>query len=121
MAKKVGILVVDDQHRARQGLKALLATWPQAEQVDEAGDGLEALRRIEASRPDLVLIDVLMPGMDGLEATRQIKARWPEVKVVVLSLYPDYRAASIAAGADAFFGKGEPADRLLSTLAAVVR
>jgi DNA-binding NarL/FixJ family response regulator len=57
--------------------------------------------------------------MDGLQATRIIKARWPRVKVVVLTLYGEYEAEALAAGADAFIGKGEPPGRLLAALAAL--
>jgi two-component system NarL family response regulator len=61
-----------------------------------------------------------MPEMDGLEATRLIKARWPQVKVIVLSMYADYMADALAAGADAFVSKGEPPERLLGTFTAVI-
>ncbi len=119
MAGHMQILIVDDQPRARQSLKALLATWPQVEEIREAANGQEAMRLVEESRPDVVLMDVRMPEMDGLEATRLIKARWPQVKVIVLSMYADYMADALAAGADAFVSKGEPPDRLLATLASV--
>jgi DNA-binding NarL/FixJ family response regulator len=114
------ILIVDDQPRARQSLKALLATWPQVKEIREAANGQEAVHLVEESRPDVVLMDVRMPEMDGLEVTRLIKARWPQVKVIVLSMYADYMADALAAGADAFVSKGEPPERLLATLSAVI-
>ena len=117
---KLAILVVDDQPRARKSIKTLLATWPEAGQVREAADGREAVRLMEESQPDVVLMDALMPKTNGIEATRLIKARWPQVKVIVLSMYPDYAADALEAGADAFFGKGTPPDQLLATLVAVV-
>jgi len=120
MAGHMQILIVDDQPRARQSLKALLATWPQVKEIREAANGQEAVRLVEESRPDVVLMDARMPEMDGLEATWLIKARWPQVKVIVLSMYADYRTDALAAGADAFVSKGEPPDRLLATLAAVI-
>jgi len=120
MAGHMQILIVDDQPRARQSLKALLATWPQVKEIREAANGQEAVRLVEESRPDVVLMDARMPEMDGLEATRLIKARWPQVKVIVLSMYADYRTDALAAGADAFVSKGEPPERLLATLTAVI-
>ena len=60
-----------------------------------------------------------MPDMDGIEATRLIKARWPQIKVIVLSMYPDYAADALEAEADVFLNKGTPPEELLSTLAAV--
>jgi DNA-binding NarL/FixJ family response regulator len=119
MSAPLHILIVDDQPRARQSLRALLSTWPPAGDVREAADGREALRLVSARPPDVVLMDVRMPGMDGLSATRLIKARWPQVRVVVLTLYGEYEAPALAAGADAFIGKGEPADRLLAALSAL--
>jgi len=119
MAGHMQILIVDDQPRARQSLKALLTTWTQVKEIREAASGQEALHLVEESRPDVVLMDARMPEMDGLEATWLIKARWPQVKIIVLSMYADYRTEALAAGADAFVSKGEPPEQLLATLATV--
>ena len=119
MLGNVRILIVDDQLRARQGLKALLATWPQAKEIREAALGRDALRLIQDSPPDVVFMDVRMPQVDGLQVTRLIKAGWPQIKVIVLTLYAEYAADALAAGADAFVCKGEPPEKLLNTLAAV--
>ncbi len=116
MAKQLQVLVVDNQPRARQSMKALLATSPQVHAVREAINGIEALHRVEECQPDVILMDVRMPGMDGLEATRLIKRKWPLVKVIVLSMYPEYRADALFAGADAFINKGESPERLLGML-----
>jgi DNA-binding NarL/FixJ family response regulator len=119
MTECVQVLIVDDQPRARKSLMALLSTWPVPQKVREVANGQEALLLMEEGQPDVVLMDICMPGMDGLQATRLVKARWPQVKVVVLTLYCEYEAEAMAAGADAFVAKGEPADCLLATLSAV--
>ena len=119
MSERIRVLVVDDQPRARQSLRVLLTTYPQVKEVREATLAREAMRMIEESQPDVVLMDVQMPEMDGLQATQLIKARWPQVKVIVLTMHAEYAAAAQAAGADAFICKGEPAERLLATLAEV--
>jgi DNA-binding NarL/FixJ family response regulator len=120
MTVSIQVLIVDDQPRARKSLRALLSTWPVLHQLKEAANGREAVELVEEAQPDVVLMDVCMPGMDGLQATRLIKARRPEVKVIVLTMYCEYEAGAMAAGADAFVGKGEPADCLLATLSAVI-
>jgi DNA-binding NarL/FixJ family response regulator len=119
MTECIQVLIVDDQPRARKSLKALLSTWPVLQKVEEIANGQEAIQLVEERQPDVVLMDLCMPGMDGLQATHLIKARWPQVKVIVLTLYGEYEAEAMAAGADAFVAKGEPADRLLATLSAV--
>jgi CheY-like chemotaxis protein len=119
VADCIRVLVVDDQLRARQSLKALLATWPQLQEVREAANAQQALSVIEAFRPDVVLMDARMPGMDGVEATRTIKARWPQLRVIVLSMYAEYLDAALAGGADAFVNKGLAPEKLLVTLANV--
>jgi DNA-binding NarL/FixJ family response regulator len=116
MTGNVRVLIVDDLPRTREGLRALLATWPRMAALAEAASGEQALELIDAFQPDVALLDVRMPGMDGLEATRRIKARWPQVKVIVLSLYGEYADEALAAGADAFVGKDEPAESLLVAL-----
>ena len=116
MNQRVQILIVDDQPRTRQSLRALLSTWPPAGEVREAVDGREAVQLVEERQPDVILMDVRMPGMDGLQATQVIKASWPKIKVVVLTLYGEYEGEALAAGADAFIGKGEPPDQLLAAL-----
>jgi DNA-binding NarL/FixJ family response regulator len=121
MAKPLLILVVDDQPRARKSLKALLATWPQVGDIREASNGREALRWVEELQPDLVLMDVRMPGMDGLEATAQIKAQWPQLKVLLLSMYAEHRSEALAAGADAFVSKEQAPEKLLDILAGVMQ
>jgi two-component system response regulator DesR len=107
------VLIVDDQRPTRRALAALLALSPQTVNVvGEAGDGETALRLVAELQPDVVIMDVQMPGLDGLEATRRIKRRWPLVHVVVLTLYPGYQASAYAAGADAFLLKGGSVDAL---------
>lgn len=94
----------------------MLSTWSQIGEMYEASDGREAVQFVKEHRPDVVLMDVRMPEVDGLTATVQIKALWPEIRVVVLSMYLEYRAEALAAGADAFVGKGEAPARLLDIL-----
>jgi DNA-binding NarL/FixJ family response regulator len=120
MVKPIRVLIVDDQPRARKSVKALLSTWQRVGEIHEAGNGREAMQLVRELLPDVVLMDVRMPEVDGLKATVQIKALWPQVKVVVLSMYLEYRDEALAAGANAFVGKGEPADRLLALLSAVI-
>jgi DNA-binding NarL/FixJ family response regulator len=119
MAPHVRVLIADDQPRARHSLRSLLATWPEIEVVGEAVDGEEAVRLAEACRPDVVLMDIRMPGLDGLAATRIIKDRWPGIRVVVLTMYTDHTADdALEAGADAFQLKGKPAEDLLDAILA---
>lgn len=113
---RVRVLIADDRRHSRLGLKALLATYPQIQVVGEATNGREAVALTSQSDPDVVLMDILMPGMDGLEATRCIKDAQPGVRVVVLTLHASYRDQARAAGADAFLVKGGPADELLRAL-----
>lgn len=89
---------------------------PAIQLVGEVADGKEAVHQTQASQPDVVLMDVQMPGMDGLEATRLIKDKQPEVRVVVLTMYPGHQAGALEAGADAFLVKGCSAEELLDTM-----
>ena len=116
MSEHCRVLIVDDNVRARLGLRALLALWPEIEIVGEGADGCEAVQKVRDGQPDVVLMDARMPGMDGLEATRRIKDHWPQVRIVTMSMYASHRAEALAAGADAFLVKGCPAGELLAAI-----
>ena len=120
MAQPIRVLIADDSERARNGLRALLTTWPEVEVVGEVADGQAAVRGVAECRPNVVLMDLQMPVMDGLQATRLIKNTWPEVNVVVLTSYLDQQSAARGAGADAFVIKGSALERLASALGLVV-
>jgi DNA-binding NarL/FixJ family response regulator len=117
MFESLRILIVDDQPRARQSLRALLATKLRMTEVHEAANGAEAILCVEECKPDIVLMDARMPTLDGIEATRLIKTSAPQVRVIVLSMYPEYRASALAAGAEAYISKGTPPVELLNLLA----
>jgi len=110
------VLIADDRSRSRQGLRALLTTYPGIEVIGEAGNGQEALRLVEERRPDTVLMDAKMPTMDGLTATQLIKRRWPETRIIMLTMYGAHRAEALGSGADAFLVKGCPAEELLKAI-----
>src|SRR3989304_6656263 len=110
------VLVVDDKPRARQSLKALLATSPLIGEILEACDGEQACERVEADQPDVVLMDARMPRFGGIEATQRIRDRWNSLPVIVLSMYPEYEAPALEAGAYGFVSKGEPLERLMALL-----
>ena len=85
----IKVLLVDDQTLIRQGIRLLLEIEPDIQVVGQAANGREALQQVEASHPDVVLMDVRMPEMNGVEATRALSARFPEVKVIILTTFED--------------------------------
>ena len=89
MDAPIRIIVADDHPVVRGGLVALLRTIPSLDVVGEAADGEPAVRLTHEHRPDVVLMDVRMPGMDGVEATRQIREQTPESRVLILTMYDD--------------------------------
>ena len=114
------IVIADDQKRTRQSLKALLSTSLPGAEIREAADGAEALRLAEDTHPDLVVMDIRMPGVDGIIATRGIKSRWPQIKVLALSMYSGLQEEALAAGANVFVGKGESPERLLCAISSLL-
>jgi DNA-binding NarL/FixJ family response regulator len=120
MAKDLRILIVDDQRHTRQSLKALIGTKFQFIEMLEAENGVGAVKCAEEWVPDIVLMDARMPDMDGIEATRAIKQQKSDVKVIVLSMFAEYEAAALEAGADTFISKGEPPEDLLAALSVIV-
>jgi DNA-binding NarL/FixJ family response regulator len=85
MTDLIRIFIADDHAIVREGLRALLATEPGLELVGEANDGLQAVSKVRDLRPDVMLIDMLMPRMDGLEAILEIRKDWPEAKIIVIT------------------------------------
>jgi two-component system, NarL family, response regulator NreC len=117
----IRLMLVDDHEVVRTGLKSYLQTQPGLEVIAEAGGGAEAIERAIELRPDIVLMDITMPGMDGLEATRQLKARWPEAVVLALTVHEDkfYFMEMLAAGASGYLTKQAAADELVQAIHAV--
>ncbi len=111
----VRVLLVDDSPEFLEVAADYLSMDPEIKVVGCACSGLDGLRRVAELRPDLVLMDVTMPGMNGLEATRAIKAKESPPRVLILTLYdiPEYRAAAASAGADGFLNKSDFGERLL--------
>ncbi|HEU5424534.1 MAG TPA: response regulator transcription factor, partial [Nitrolancea sp.] len=85
--RPIRVLIVDDHEMVRSGLAAFLGLAPDLELVGEAGSGEEAIRLCRELRPDVVLMDMVMPGIDGPEATRAIRAAHPETQVIVLTSF----------------------------------
>lgn len=89
MADEIRVMVVDDHDMVRRGLAAYFNTHPDLILVGEASDGLEALEVCQSQQPDVVLMDLIMPGMGGIEATRRIRELYPETQVIALTSYQD--------------------------------
>lgn len=85
----VRVMIVDDHAVVRSGLAAFFAAFPDLELIGEAENGAEALVRCQLLKPDVILMDLIMPGMDGVSATRQIKEKYPDIKVIVLTSFQD--------------------------------
>src|SRR3954466_14428914 len=107
MATNIRVLIVDDQSLIRIGIQALLSRKPDIEVVGQAADGAEALRQVAALDPDVVLMDIRMPGMDGVEATRQLVARQSRAGIIILTTFRDDANvfSALAAGARGYLLK----------------
>jgi len=119
----IRVLLVDDQPIVRAGLRTLLGVESDIGIVGEAGNGRDAVRLTLDLRPDVVLMDVRMPGIDGIEATKQIMRSGLRTRVCVLTTYSvdDYVLDALAAGASGFLLKTDAPDRILATIRAVAQ
>lgn len=117
------VLVVDDHALFREGLLGILSSQPDMQVVGQASDGLEAIVMARDLHPDIVLMDVTMPGTDGIEATRTIKQELPEVRVIMLTVREesDRLFEAIKAGADGYLIKTIRAQQLVDMLRAAQR
>ena len=119
----VRVLLAEDHWLVRASFKSLLTDFAGIEVVAEAGDGREALELIAQHRPDLVLMDISMPGLNGLEATRRIVKEHPGIKVIVLSMHAgeEYVLQALRAGASGYVLKGAAPGELELAIASVSR
>ena len=117
----IRVAIVDDQTLIREGLASLLALAPDLTVVGKAADGREALALVAEQSPDVVLMDVRMPGMNGVAATRQIRARYPHTRVIVLTTFDhdEYVFESLRAGASGYLLKNADPDHLAAAIRAV--
>ena len=109
------IVLADDHQVVRQGLKALLEAESDFSVVGEAGDGLQAIKRVELLNPRVLVLDVMMPGLNGLDVTPQIKKCSPNTQVVILSMYSNeaYVLEALGSGASAYVLKDSSSDDLV--------
>jgi DNA-binding NarL/FixJ family response regulator len=116
------VIICDDQALIRDSLEMLLSLDKDIEVVGQAQDGAEALELVAQHRPDLVLMDLKMPGMNGIEATRQIRTHYPAVKVLVLTTYDDdeWVFDAIRAGAAGYLLKDTPREGVIKAVKGTV-
>ena len=123
MSSRIRVLIADDHAILRKGIRALLGTESDMEVVGETGDGLETVAQARALRPDVILMDLVMPKMDGIEATRQITAEQPGVRILVLTSFAadDKVFPAIKAGALGYLLKDSGPDELVQAIHQVHR
>ena len=119
--KPIRILLAEDQTLMRQGLKTILDLESGFQVVGEAGDGTTAVKLALELRPDIILMDVQMPGQNGVEATAAICKAWHEAKIIILTTFDrdDYVFAGVRAGAVGYLLKDLPAPKLIETIRAI--
>src|SRR5262245_41807748 len=112
------LLLADDHQIVRQGLRALLKTVADFRLVGEASDGVEAVRMVERLAPDVLVLDLMMPGLNGMEVARQVARRAPRTRVVILSMHSNeaYVVEALRAGAMAYVLKESGADELVQAI-----
>ncbi|WP_159622171.1 response regulator [Ruania rhizosphaerae] len=115
------VLLVDDQALVRMGFRLVIETEPDLEVIGEASDGRIALEQVAALSPDIVLMDIRMPGMGGIEATQRLAAEHPSTRVLVLTTFDvdEYAFAALRAGASGFLAKNARPDELVEAIRTV--
>ena len=120
---KIRILLADDHTLFRQGIKTLINAEADMEIVGEAANGGDSVDKSAEARPDLVLMDIGMPGLSSFEATRQIKKNRPETKVLLLTMYDDedYLVEGMEVGASGYVLKDSPSQQLIAAIRDICR
>ena len=115
----IRIFLVDDHQVVREGLRRMLELEEDIEVVGEAADATEALAQVELLSPEVILMDIKMPGMDGIELTRQVMQKCPSCNVIMLTMYDEYLTQAIEAGAAGYLLKDIKRDELLKAIRAI--
>jgi DNA-binding NarL/FixJ family response regulator len=120
---KYRIILADDHVLVREGIKRIIQENPKLTVIDETGDGLELLRLLEERSPDMVILDISMPGLGGLEAIKIIKELHPQIKILVLTMHKsrEYLYEAMDNGADGFLLKDDANDILHSAITTLRR
>lgn len=118
----IRVMLVDDHELVRTGFRLILDDMPDVVVVGEAESGENALKKIPELKPDLVLMDINMPGIGGIEATRKIKRKYPEIQVIVITVHSDapFPTKLHEAGALGYLTKGCPATEMMEAIKTVV-
>ena len=121
--KPIRVLLAEDHTLVRAGFQALLRDLPGIQVIAEAGDGREALRLVETQRPDVVLMDITMPGLNGIEATARMVSDFPEVGVIILSMHADeeYVLRALHVGAAGYLLKDADIAEFQSAITSVAK
>jgi DNA-binding NarL/FixJ family response regulator len=120
---RIRTLLVDDHQLLRASIRAMLAGVPAIQIVGEAGEGREAVRLAAQQRPDVILMEICLPGLNGLEATRQIVAKHQDIRVIILSMHigDEHVLRALRVGASGYVSKGSSPHELELAMAAVAR
>lgn len=119
--KPIRLFIVEDYHLTRMGLMAVLSEFPQLRFVGESESAEEALSKMDGAVPDVLLLDLGLPGMNGIEMTQEVRRRWPDVKVVILTSHNEEAEviAALGAGAQAYVLKDVKPERLVHVIETV--
>lgn len=121
--KSCKILIADDNQSFRRRLKTILENTPDSVIVGEAEDGFQVIKESRRLKPDLILMDVSMPGMNGLDTLKKLKKDMPHIKIIMLSIFDmdEYRKAALESGAHHYLIKKEMIDHLIPAIKAVMK
>ncbi len=118
LPSKIRILLADDHTMFREGVKQVLSASPDFQVVDEAGNAQEVLEKVPRANPDVLVLDISMPGRDGIDVLKQLRHLYPRLHVLVLSMYPEdqYAFRSIKAGASGYLTKSKASAELIEAI-----